>query len=183
MGYEKNNDYVEVNERLLSFRTKHPEGSLQPRNPDRPYTVEEIGGQIFIVYVAAAYRTPDDPRPGIGVAQESFPGKTPYTRGSEIQNAETSAWGRAMVAALAADTKRGVASAAEVRNRQAEQDALEQLQADVFEAYKESGLNRDRLMALFGQCGGEGKVSDCTDHAVLTALLSAIKSADATGAV
>ena len=34
--------------------------------------------------------------------------------------AETSAWGRAIVAALAADTKRGVASADEVRARRAE---------------------------------------------------------------
>jgi hypothetical protein len=37
-----------------------------------------------------------------------------------LQNAETAAWGRAIVAALAADTRAGIASQQEVRNRRAE---------------------------------------------------------------
>ncbi len=115
-------NYVDVAARIREFRDKHPEGSLQPVTPGRPYKVEEIGGQTFIVYAAAAYRTPDDPRPGIGVAYEPFPGKTPYTKDSELQNAETSAWGRAIVAVLASETKK-IASAEEVRNRTADRDA------------------------------------------------------------
>lgn len=114
--------YIDVAARIVEFRTKHPEGSLQPADLSKPYTVEQIGEQTFIVVVAAAYRNGEDSRPGIGMAYELFPGKTPYTRGSELQNAETSAWGRAIVAALAADTKEGIASADEVRNRQAERD-------------------------------------------------------------
>jgi hypothetical protein len=35
-----------------------------------------------------------------------------------VQNAETAAWGRAIVAVLAADTRKGIASSEEVRNRQ-----------------------------------------------------------------
>ena len=116
------NDYIDVAARLAEFRAKHPDGSLQPVDPSEPFKAMEIGGQMFIVYAAAAYRTPDDQRPGIGCAYELFPGRTPYTKGSELQNAETSAWGRAIVAVLAADTKRGVASMEEVRNRQAERD-------------------------------------------------------------
>ena len=73
----------------------------------------------FVVYTAAAYRTPDDPKPGIGCAWEPFPGLTPYTRKSELQNAETSAWGRAIVAVLASESK-AIASAEDVRNRSAE---------------------------------------------------------------
>ncbi|GIJ66275.1 hypothetical protein [Virgisporangium ochraceum] len=125
-GQQGNNfqlgDYVDVASRIAEFRAKHPDGSLQPLNPDQPYRIETIGGDTFVVYAAVAYRTPDDPRPGIGIAQEAYPGKTPYTRGSELQNAETSAWGRAIVATLAADTRRGVASAEEVRNRRAERE-------------------------------------------------------------
>jgi len=113
--------YVDVATRIGIFRDSHPEGSLQPADSATPYRIETIEGQTYIVVVAAAYRSPDDPRPGVGMAYEVFPGKSSFTKGSELQNAETSAWGRAIVAALAADTKPGIASAEEVRNRQAEQ--------------------------------------------------------------
>jgi hypothetical protein len=109
-------DYVDVAERIRIFREQYPTGSLQPVNPAEPFTVTTIGERTYITYTAAAYRTPDDPRPGIGVAWEPFPGRTPYTKDSEAMVAETSAWGRAIVAALAADTKR-IASRDEVQAR------------------------------------------------------------------
>jgi len=109
--------YVDVATRIAEFRVKHPEGSLQPADLAQPFRVEKFGDETFVVVVAAAYRGPDDSRPGIGMAAEPYPGRTPYTRGSELMNAETSAWGRAIVAALAADTRQGVASADEIRNR------------------------------------------------------------------
>ncbi len=117
-------NYNDVPARIAEFRAKHPDGSLQPADPAQPFTVQEIGGKTYIVVVAAAYRTPDDPRPGIGMAYEQYPGRTPYTRDSELQNAETSAWGRAIVAALAADTRKGVASREEVRNRVADREPV-----------------------------------------------------------
>ena len=120
-NYEKT-DYVDVAARIVEFRTRYPEGCLQPANPAEPFQVQTIGEMTFIVYTAAAYRTPDDPRPGIGTAWEVFPGRTPYTRNSELMNAETSAWGRAIIAVGAADSKKGIASAEEVRNRQAERN-------------------------------------------------------------
>lgn len=107
-------DYIDVATRIVEFRTKHPEGSLQ--QVDIKFI--DFAGKSWVVYTAAAYRTPDDPRPGMGTAWEPTPGPTNYTRDSELQNAETAAWGRAMVAALAVDTKKGVASSEEVRNRQ-----------------------------------------------------------------
>jgi hypothetical protein len=113
-------DYIDVAERIVEFRTKHPEGSLQQVTLD----FKEVAGGWWVVYTAAAYRTPEDPRPGIGTAWEPVPGKTNFTRDSELQNAETAAWGRAIVAALAADTKRGIASAEEVRNRQQQPDPV-----------------------------------------------------------
>jgi hypothetical protein len=114
-------DYVDVAERIRIFRDMYPEGSLRPADPSRPFWIEDVPNVgPRLVYVAAAYRTADDPAPGIGCAWEPLPGKTPYTRDSELMVAETSAWGRAIVACLAADTKRGVASADEVRARQAQ---------------------------------------------------------------
>jgi len=111
-------DYVDVATRLHEFRAKHPEGSLQPADPSDPVKVVTVGDKTFLQYVAAAYRTPDDPRPGMGVAWEPMPGTTPFTRDSEAMVCETSAWGRALIAVGAADAKRGIASADEVRNRQ-----------------------------------------------------------------
>lgn len=110
MAFAEN--YVDVAERIRSFRDKHPDGSLQQVG----WEVMQVNDKTFICYTAAAYRTPDDTRPGIGTAWEPFPGPTPYTRDSELMNAETSAWGRAIIAAGAADAQR-VASADEVRNR------------------------------------------------------------------
>lgn len=107
-------DYVDVAERIKIFREKHPEGSLQSeikiyQNPD--------GFLTGVLCKASAYRGLDDPHPGIGHSFLGVPGKTPYTKDSEVENAETSAWGRAIVAALAADTKK-VASSNEVLAKQ-----------------------------------------------------------------
>jgi hypothetical protein len=112
--------YNEVAARIVEARKKHPDGVLQPLDPANPYKIQEIGDKTFIVYTAAFYRTPDDQRPGIGTAWEPFPGTTNFTRNSELMNAETSAWGRALVAAFAADTKKSIATSLDVRNREAE---------------------------------------------------------------
>jgi hypothetical protein len=119
MGFELDPSYKDVPARIRDFKEKYPDGCLRPADLDHPYRVETVGNQTFIVFVAAAYRTPDDPLPGIGTAWEPCPGKTPYTRDSELQNAETSSWGRAIVAVLASESK-SIASAEDVRNRHAE---------------------------------------------------------------
>lgn len=110
-------NYIEVDERIQDFYVKYPDGRLKGT-----WKVADIDGHTFVVYTALAYRTPDDPLPCVGTAAEQFPGTTPYTRNSEVMNAETSAWGRAIVAA-GIPAKGSLASANEVRNRQAEQAA------------------------------------------------------------
>lgn len=112
-------DYVDVAERLRMFKAAYPNGSLQQAN----LQFIEFGGKSWVVYTAAAYRTPDDSAPGHGTAWEQVPGKSNFTRDSEISNAETSAWGRAVVAVLAADTKR-IASRQEVVNRTPQKPAV-----------------------------------------------------------
>jgi hypothetical protein len=109
-------DYIDVATRIVEFREKYPTGSLRQESLE---FVRDFAGKDWVVFTAAAYRTPDDQCPGIGTAWEPVPGPTQFTRDSEVQNAETAAWGRAMVAALAVDTKKGIASAEEVRNRSA----------------------------------------------------------------
>jgi hypothetical protein len=113
-------DYIDVATRIIEFREKFPHGSLQSWKDPYVIEVKMPDGSLksYMVYSAAAYRSPDDSLPGVGWAYEPIPGPTNFTRDSELQNAETAAWGRAMVAALAVDTKKGIASSEEVRNRQ-----------------------------------------------------------------
>ena len=59
-------DYVTVAERLSQFMKKYPEGSMQLD----PVEFREIEGKTWVIGRAYAYRTPDDPRPGIGTAWE-----------------------------------------------------------------------------------------------------------------
>jgi hypothetical protein len=133
MAYDQRSldDYVDVATRIAEFRAKYPDGYLAPYDGLHPYRIEAVTGtdrdgqvitQTFVVYVAAAYRNLTDTHPGVGCAWEIFPGRTPYTRGSELMNAETSAWGRAIIALGASDSRAGIASREEVRNRQAERD-------------------------------------------------------------
>lgn len=82
--------------------------------------VQQTGMRVYIAFTAAAYRGPDDKLPGIGTSWEPIPGPTTFTRDSEMQNAETAAWGRAIVAVLAADTKKGIATRDEVAQRKGE---------------------------------------------------------------
>lgn len=115
--------YIDVAQRIAIFRDKYPEGSLQPVDASEPVRIIQLGERTYLQYVAAAYRHPQDEKPGIGVAWEAYPGRTPFTKDSEAMVAETSAWGRAIVAALAADTKAGIASAEEVQAAKSRQQA------------------------------------------------------------
>ena len=72
-------DYVDVAERIAAFKQAHPDGSLQTASWD----LMDVGGRLFVVYQALAYRTPDDPRPGQGASRGSrspAPRPTPATR-------------------------------------------------------------------------------------------------------
>ena len=104
-------DYIEVAERVQLFYEKYPQGSLQG---EWEWLTDE---HTVIVYTAYAYRDREDNRPGIGHASEPYPGLSNFTRNSEMQNAQTSSWGRA-IASLGIAVHRGIASAQEVRAAQ-----------------------------------------------------------------
>lgn len=108
--------YEDVQARLDRFLGKFPEGSVRTVS----WAVTELPGGVHGIAVECeAYRTPDDHRPGNGWSLEPFPGHTPYTRGSELENAETSARGRAINAVLMSKDGRG-ASQSEVAARHTE---------------------------------------------------------------
>jgi hypothetical protein len=149
-------DYIDVATRIVEFREKFPQGSLQQVS----YEFVNVNGKDWIIYTAAAYRSPDDERPGIGTAWEPIPGPTNFTRDSEVQNAETAAWGRAMVAALAVDTKKGIASSEEVRNRQVKSKATTKDWLSMAEAL---GNDLDGLRLLYSQAKTGGATEATLD--------------------
>ena len=94
---------------ILTFYERYPSGVISTH----PAKTVEMGSTTFISVMAEVYTTPDAP-PILAEAWEVFPGKTPYTRDSEMMNAATSAIGRALMQ-LGIGIDKAAASADEVR--------------------------------------------------------------------
>lgn len=105
-------DYTEVKYRIQEFYAKYPEGSLVT---SKVRILDKVDPPRVMVQ-ALAFRNPTDELPGVGTSWMELPGKTPYTRGSEVENTETSAWGRA-IASLGIAVDKGIATADEIRNQ------------------------------------------------------------------
>ena len=109
-------DYVEVRDRIRLFYEAYPDGRLTTAD----VTIHtDPDGEQRVMVKALAYRTPDDPVPGAGHSWMVLPGSTPYTRGSEVENTETSAWGRA-IGSLGIGIDKSIASGDEVRGKAGE---------------------------------------------------------------
>ncbi len=85
--------YIGVSERIAAFKKDHPEGSIQ-------VTVENFDHEMgYVVLMAAAYRNPEDPRPGIGIAYEARDHKpTEIMKEGFVEAAGTHAIGKALEA-------------------------------------------------------------------------------------
>lgn len=109
MAHDLSN-YVEVADRLVEFYAKHPQGRIITE-------ILELNDKRVSVK-AAVYRDAAEIVAGVGHSAMAIPGATPYTRGSELENCETSAVGRALV--MAGLSSKKVASADEVRAKRSE---------------------------------------------------------------
>lgn len=169
-------DYNTVADRIKDFRKKHPEGSIQQHSLE----FRTFGGKDWVVYTAAAYRNAEDARPGMGTAWEQVPGTTNFTRDSELQNAETAAWGRALVAVGAADARGGVASREEIQNRAATNAAPEFIPSDAANELMSRVRAAETLEDLAGvwksvQSGKELDVVSDHEYAVLKQQINSLK--------
>ena len=134
-------EYVDVAQRIHDFYERFPEGRLTTTD----YYTLSVGEQTFILCHAKAYRTQDDPLPGDGVAWEPVPGPTQFTKDSELMNAQTAAWGRAIVA-LGFDTKK-IASRQEVQARNGDPHGLKESRADA--------VQPQQMVVAFGKHKGK----------------------------
>ena len=109
--------YVPVDARLRMALQKYPELKVQ----EEGWKHVEIAGQNFLECVVWVFTTPDDPRPTRGSVLEPFPGKTGFTRDSELMVGMTSALGRAL-GYLGLGIERGIASVDEIMARTTDPD-------------------------------------------------------------
>jgi hypothetical protein len=109
-GFDLSN-YVEVADRLREFYEKHPGGRVIT-------SIVELTEKRVVVKAEVYRETAHEVPSGAGHSALGIPGVTPYTKGAELENAETSAIGRALVAAGLASKK--IASADEVRAKRVE---------------------------------------------------------------
>jgi hypothetical protein len=197
MSFDLGN-YVDVPTRIKQLREKHPDAVLRPANPSEPFRIMTIGNREFIIYTAACYRSPDDPMPAIAVAAEPVVGSSAFTRNSEVMNAETSAWGRAIMACLAVDEPH-IASREEVQNRRHDADTqalVEQTVRDVFpesqpverpqteNTRKLAAVASEKQQNLIKKLARERKIEHPTEHAstvlgISVASLSALTTKEA----
>jgi hypothetical protein len=110
-------DYVDVAERIRAWYEAYPNARIETK------IIEHTEKRVVVE--ARAYRGVkgdsqsddlgflDDRPAGIGHSAMQIPGATPYTRGSEIENCETSAVGRALV--MAGLPSKRIASDDEIR--------------------------------------------------------------------
>jgi hypothetical protein len=105
-------DYVEVSERIAAWFEAYPDGRIET---DIVNMTDKL-----VVTKSRCYRSADitEAPAGIGHSMLSIPGRTPYTKDSELENCETSSVGRALV--MAGIPSKGIASGHEIRSKRAE---------------------------------------------------------------
>lgn len=106
-------EYVEVKDRIKLFYELYAGGRLVTSKVE---ILTAPDGKQRVMVKAKAYRSVDDPLPGKGTSWMELPGTTSFTRGSEVENAETSAWGRA-IGSLGILIDKSIASANEIQNK------------------------------------------------------------------
>jgi hypothetical protein len=145
-------DYVEVKDRIKLFYELFGQGRLVT---ERVELTREPDDKPKVIVYAKAYRNPDDTLPGTGTSWLYLPGKTPYTNGSEIENCETSAWGRA-IGALGILIDRSIASAQEVQNKEGDEPKADKSDVTTGETLRSLGdIERSGAVAK-----GSGRHSD-----------------------
>lgn len=107
--------YIAVNERIIEFYKRYPEGSIQTE------ILSNIDGQVIMM--AHAFRDREDKIPCTGLAMEKA-GSSFINKGSHIENCETSAVGRAL-AMMGFEVKKNIASKEEVQTARLNQDKKE----------------------------------------------------------
>ena len=111
-------NYVDVATRLKLALEKFP----NLRVSERGHEIATFGDSTVLICTVCVWRDPEDEYPVIASASEPLPGRTPYTKNSELMVGMTSALGRALgymgIGLSALGTKLSIATANEIEARQ-----------------------------------------------------------------
>ena len=147
----KDSGYVEVKYRIEKFYEKYPEGAIRT-------SIFEITDDRVTVG-AEAFAHKDDAGPvGTGFSWLAIPGATSFTKGSELENAETSAIGRA-IAAAGFEVHASYASADEIRAKAGDAPTKTVVPAAVTALKSDI---RTTAEAMFGKADWKTRVADLT---------------------
>jgi hypothetical protein len=106
-------DYVDVPTRLAEALKRWPNLRIQETKP----IIVTVDNQQYVEISCTVWRDETDLLPMIAYCWEPIPGRTPYTKGSEMMNASTSCLGRAL-GFLGMGIGKSIASRNEVQARQ-----------------------------------------------------------------
>jgi len=106
-------DYVDVPTRLAEALKRWPDLRIQETKP----VIVTVDNQAYVEISCTVWRGADDLMPTVAYCWEPIPGRTPYTKGSEMMNASTSCLGRAL-GFLGMGIGKSIASRNEVQARQ-----------------------------------------------------------------
>jgi hypothetical protein len=106
-------DYVDVPTRLAQALKQFPDLRIQETRP----LIVTVDNQQYVEISCTVWRDANDLMPTVAYCWEPIPGRTPYTKGSEMMNASTSCLGRAL-GFLGMGIGKSIASRNEVQARQ-----------------------------------------------------------------
>lgn len=106
-------DYVDVPTRLAEALKRWPDLRVQETKP----IIVVVDNQLYVEISCTVWRDQADLKPSVAYCWEPIPGRTPYTKGSEMMNASTSCLGRAL-GFLGMGIGKSIASRNEVQARQ-----------------------------------------------------------------
>jgi hypothetical protein len=119
MATPMDNGYKMVSERHAQFCVDHPQGVV--RNEVEHFVFDPATGKGFVTVKSVVWKdrssaVKGEPPDGEGNASMPIPGPTNFTRNSEVENAETSALGRAL-AMIGYHAKESLASGEEIASK------------------------------------------------------------------